>query len=59
VHGIKPQSVRVAAQSAALSFAVDPMARSPQAAVEAAQRSLAPGTRLTIVRLPQPVAPSP
>jgi hypothetical protein len=59
VHGVKPQSVRVSAQPAALSFAVDPRARSPRAAVDAAQRSLAPGTRLTIVRLRQPVAPSP
>ena len=59
VHGVKPQSVRVSTQPAALSFAVDPRARSPQAAVEAAQRSLAPGTRLTIVRLRGPVSPSP
>ena len=59
VHGVKPQSVRVSAQPAALSFAVDPRAHSPRAAVDAAQRSLAPGTRLTIVRLGQPVAPSP
>ncbi|MET0543205.1 MAG: hypothetical protein ABWZ88_15780 [Variovorax sp.] len=56
VHGVKPQSVRVSAQPAALSFAVDPRAHSPRAAVEAAQRSLVPGTRLTIVRLRQPVA---
>jgi len=59
VHGVKPQSVRVSAQPAALSFSIDPTARSPQAAVEAAQRSLAPGIRLTIVRLRPPVAPSP
>lgn len=59
VRGVKRQSVRVSAQPPALSFAVDPSVRSPQAAVDAAQRSLAPGTRLTIVRLRQPVAPSP
>ena len=59
VHGVKPQSVRVSAQPAALSFAVDPTARSPQAAVDAAQHGLAPGTRLIIVRLRRPVTPSP
>jgi len=59
VHGVKPQSVRVSAQPAALSFTVDPRAHSPQAAVEAAQRSLVPGTVLTIVRLGQPLAPQP
>jgi hypothetical protein len=59
VQGVKPQSVRVSAQPAALSFAVDPAAHSPQAAVAAAQRSLAAGTRLTIVRLRQPVASRP
>lgn len=48
VRGVKPQSVRV---SAALSFAVDPKAQSPQATVDAVQRSAARGTRLTIVRL--------
>ena len=51
VRGVEPQSVRVSAQPAALSFAVDPKVRSPQAAVDAAQRSLASGTRLGIVRL--------
>ena len=54
VRGVKPQSVRVSAQPAALSFAVDPRVRSPQAAVEAAQRGMAPGTRLSIVRLQWP-----
>jgi hypothetical protein len=34
-----------------LSFAVDPKLRSPQAAVAAAQRAMAPRTQLTIVRL--------
>ena len=57
VHGIKPKSVRVSAQPPALSFAVDPNVRSPQAAVDAAQRSLTPGTRLTIVHLRRPVTP--
>jgi hypothetical protein len=51
VRGVEPRSVRVSTQPAALSFAVDPKVRSPQAAVEAAQRSLTPGTRVTIVRL--------
>jgi hypothetical protein len=54
VRGVQPRSVRVSAQPAALSFAVDPKVRSPQAAVEAAQRSLAPGTRVAIVRLQAP-----
>jgi hypothetical protein len=57
VHGINPKSVRLSAQPPALSFAVDPSVRSPQAAVNAAQRSLAPGTRLTIVHLRRPVTP--
>lgn len=51
VRGVKPQSVRVSAEPAALSFAVDPKAQSPQATVDAVQRSAARGTRLTIVRL--------
>ena len=51
VRGIKAQSVRVSTQPAALSFAVDPKLRSPQAAVDAAQRGVSPAVRLTIVRL--------
>jgi hypothetical protein len=51
VRGVKPQSVRVSAQPAALSFAVDPKLQSPQTAVLAAQRGISPGTRLTIVRV--------
>jgi hypothetical protein len=54
VRGVLPQSVRVSAQPAALSFAVDPRVRSPQAAVDAAQRSLASGTHVSIVRLRGP-----
>ena len=59
VHGVKALSVRVSAQQAALSFAVDPRSRSPQAAVDAVQRTLVPGTRLTIVHLRPPLVPSP
>ncbi len=51
VRGIRPRSVRVSAQPAALSFAFEPTFQSPQAAVERIQRAAAPGTRLTIVRL--------
>jgi hypothetical protein len=51
VRGVKPQSVRLSAPLAALSFAVDPRVRSPQDAVDAAQRTMASGTRLGIVRL--------
>ena len=54
VRGVKPQSVRVSAQLAAVSFAVDLAVRSPQDAVAAAQRSLAPGSRLSIVHLGRP-----
>ncbi len=50
VRGIKADSVRIAAQPAALSFALDPSRLSPEAAVAATQRGLATGTRLTIVR---------
>jgi hypothetical protein len=58
VRGVEPQSVRVAAQPAAMSFAVDPRVRSPQAAVAAAQRSMAAGTRLSIVSVRWPGTPS-
>ena len=51
VGGVNPQSVRVSTEPAALSFAVDPRQRSPQAAVDALQRAVPPGTRLSIVRL--------
>ena len=59
VRGVKPQSVRVSTQPAALSFALDPRAHSPQAAVDAVQRGLVAGTTLIIVRPRQPVAPLP
>ena len=39
---------------AAMSFAVNPRVRSPQGAVETAQRGMAAGTRLRIVRLQWP-----
>ena len=51
VRGVKRRSVRVSAQPAALSFAFHPKLQSPQDAVDAMQRTLAPGTQLTIVRL--------
>jgi len=54
VRGVQPQSVRVSAQLAAVSFAVDPRVRAPHAVVEAAQRHLASGTRVSIVRLQGP-----
>jgi hypothetical protein len=54
VRGVKPQSVRVSEQLAAMSFAVNPRVRSPQGAVETAQRGMASGTRLRIVRLQWP-----
>ena len=46
-HGVNAQSVRVSAQPAALSFALDPREQSPQAAVDAIQAGLPKGTRLT------------
>jgi hypothetical protein len=51
VRGVRARSVRVSAELAALSFAIEPKFQSPQAAVDLVQRALAPGTRLTIVRL--------
>ncbi len=51
VRGVKPHSVRVSAQPAALSFAFDPKLQSAQTAVHAAQRGISPSTRLTIVRV--------
>jgi hypothetical protein len=51
VRGVRPRSVRVSAQPPAVSFALDPMLQSPQAAIERMRRALAPGTRLIIVRL--------
>ncbi len=50
VRGVRPHSVRVSAQPAALSFAIEPKFQSPQAAVDLMQRAAALGTRLTIVR---------
>jgi hypothetical protein len=58
VRGVAPQSVRVSAQPAAMSFALDPRVLSPRGAVQAAQRSMALGTRLSIVRLQPPAIPS-
>lgn len=46
--GVQPRSVRVSAQPAALSFAVAPGLQVQ--AVAALQRSLGPGTRLTLLR---------
>jgi hypothetical protein len=51
VHGVRPRSVRVSAQPAALSFAVDPTRQSAQGAVERMQRAAGPGTRLAIVQV--------
>ena len=54
VQGVRPDSVRVAAQPATLSFAIDPTVRSPRAAIEATQRALPSTVRLTLVRLVVP-----
>lgn len=54
VQGVKADSVRVAAEPAAISFAVDPKVQSPQAAIEATQRAVSSGMRLTLVRLVMP-----
>ncbi|NRF67299.1 hypothetical protein HLB44_09915 [Aquincola sp. S2] len=54
VRGVKAQSVRISVQPATMSFAVDPGVRSPQAAVQEAQRGLTSGTRLAIVQLRGP-----
>jgi hypothetical protein len=51
VRGVKPQSVRVSEELTAMSFAVNSRVHSPQGAVETAQRRMASGTRLRIVRL--------
>lgn len=51
VQGVRAQSLRTSAQPAALSFAFDPTRQSPQAAVDAIQRSLPASTRLVIVRI--------
>jgi len=51
VHGVRPHSVRVSAQPAALSFALDPTLQSAQAAVERMRRAAGPGTRLAIVQV--------
>jgi hypothetical protein len=59
LRGVKPRSVRVSEQPAAVSFAVNPKVRSPQGAVETAQRGMAGGTRLRIVRLQWPAGRSP
>lgn len=49
VHAIRADSVRISAQPAAFSFAVDRSRQSPRSAVEATQRGLRAGTRLTII----------
>ncbi len=54
VRGLDRSSVRLSTQPAALSFALDPAQLSPQAAVAALQRAVAPGTRLAIVKLVTP-----
>ena len=53
VQGVRAQSVRTSAQPPALSFAFDQTRQSPQAAVDAIQRSLPDSTRLSIVRVMQ------
>jgi len=58
VGGIDPKSVRVSIEPAALSFAVDPRRRSPQAALDDVRRAVPPGTTMNIVRLLPTQAPS-
>lgn len=50
LRGVDPASVRVAAQPAAISFALDVSRQSPQAAAAALQNAL-PRSRIAIVRL--------
>lgn len=54
LRGVEPRSVRVSADPAALSFAVDPFMLLPQAAVDALQRKLPSATHLTLIRLLTP-----
>ncbi len=54
VRGIRPASVRVSIEPAALSFAVDPKRSSARAAVDSARRAMAPGVGLTVVRFVVP-----
>jgi hypothetical protein len=54
VPGVRPRSVRMSAQPAALSFAVDPTMQSAHGAVERMQRAAGPGTRLAIVQVLPP-----
>lgn len=54
VPGVRVDSVRISAQPAALSFAVDPTVRTPQAAIDMAQRDLPSNLRVSLVRLVLP-----
>ncbi|HWI81312.1 hypothetical protein [Ramlibacter sp.] len=51
VRGLDRASVRVSAQPAALSFALDPRRQSPRHAVAALQRALPPGTQVELIKL--------
>jgi hypothetical protein len=51
VQGLDRASVRVSAQPAAMSFALDEARQSRRSAVAAIERAAPPGTRLAIVRV--------
>ena len=56
-RGVDGASVRISAEAAALSFAIDPKIQSAEAAVAAVGRSLRAGTKLTLLR-PSPALPA-
>jgi len=56
VGGIDRGSVRVAAEPAAVSFALDPAQQSPQAAAAALQRALPGRLRIAVLRVADPAA---
>lgn len=51
VPGLDVVSLRLSAQPAAVSFAIDPARQSPRAAAAALQRGLPAGTHVTILRV--------
>ena len=58
LKGVDPASLRISANPATLSFALDSRQQSPQAAVDALQAMAGGGTQVVVVRLPgSPAAP--
>jgi hypothetical protein len=51
VGGIERASVRAAAAPAALSFALDPAVRGPEAALAAIEKAAGPGLRLSLLKV--------